>query len=422
MVVLLDLDGTLTNTAHSSFKPFKDGISETNPFSIPVLNGAIEFVNNLKKSGHTPIILSDSHPQYVSPIAKQIFNVPALSLCDKPNSKKTVTYLQQLGYNLQSKDDFIVIGDTWLDIELGRSLNFRTILTQLYIANEVDERDGIGKTWSQLKSGPTYVVKQYSQILEILRNPLSYLLAAEAIFQNTRSVYSIKLNDLKTNDHITLFRSLGRQDVGECDRYGIAVYYTEFQREGRSNGTLLNLARAIQNFLTHVVNSAPQFKWDYITYVSDKSTTTPANKMRDFFELIQTNIPKLKMLEWVNDVDGSIRNRENYKARRDFIGQNLRVIQNQNLTGKSVIVIDDQFTSGGTAYEVTSMLRRHGAKNILFLTLFFMISAVSSNRNCSRCGKPMQLKIRKSDGNKFFSCTPPQYRGNGCGHIENIEQ
>ncbi len=35
MVVLIDLDGTLTHTAHSSFKQMKDGLVETNVSSIP---------------------------------------------------------------------------------------------------------------------------------------------------------------------------------------------------------------------------------------------------------------------------------------------------------------------------------------------------------------------------------------------------
>ena len=31
MILLIDLDGTLTDTAHENFKPFKDGLQETAP-------------------------------------------------------------------------------------------------------------------------------------------------------------------------------------------------------------------------------------------------------------------------------------------------------------------------------------------------------------------------------------------------------
>ena len=48
MIILLDLDGTLTNTANVSFKPMKDGKEETNLSRIPIFDGAREFVNTLK--------------------------------------------------------------------------------------------------------------------------------------------------------------------------------------------------------------------------------------------------------------------------------------------------------------------------------------------------------------------------------------
>ncbi|MBP7808639.1 MAG: hypothetical protein KA163_05065 [Bacteroidia bacterium] len=420
MIVLLDLDGTLTNTAEKSFKPMKDGLEDTVISKIPAFAGAREFVQEVIKQGHTPIIISDSHPKYVNPIAEQIFGIAALSLADKPNSKKTIEYLMQKGYNINEKDNFIIIGDTWLDIELGRALNFKTILTQFYYTTEVDERDGIGKTWHQLKSGPTYFAKQFAQILNILANPMQNLWAAEGVFHDIKSIQAIRLHDSTKDGPLTIFRSLGRQDDGECDKYGIAFYYKEFQRENRSIQALSKLSHSIEIYLESVFKSAPNLKWDYITYVSDKSTTAPPNKMKIFFELIKSPIPKVQLFKWLDDVDGSIRNRINYRERRDFIAQNLNVIDGIELDGKSIIVIDDQFTSGGTAYEVVNMLRKKGATNILFVTLFFMISRVLSIKVCPKCSQQMQIKIRKSDGIKFFSCTPPQFKGNGCGHSENI--
>ena len=48
MIILLDLDGTLVNTANSSFKQMKDGVIETNPTCVPVISGAKEFVAALR--------------------------------------------------------------------------------------------------------------------------------------------------------------------------------------------------------------------------------------------------------------------------------------------------------------------------------------------------------------------------------------
>ncbi len=74
MEILIDLDGTLTDTAHESFKPFKDGLKETDVGSIPLIKGAVEFIKRLRTEGHNPIIVSDSHTKYVSKISEQLFN------------------------------------------------------------------------------------------------------------------------------------------------------------------------------------------------------------------------------------------------------------------------------------------------------------------------------------------------------------
>jgi beta-phosphoglucomutase-like phosphatase (HAD superfamily) len=62
MIILIDLDGTLTDTAHEKFKPFKDGKQQTVLSDIPLIQGAIEFIADIQVKGHKPIIISDSHP------------------------------------------------------------------------------------------------------------------------------------------------------------------------------------------------------------------------------------------------------------------------------------------------------------------------------------------------------------------------
>lgn len=419
MIILLDLDGTLVHTADISYKPMKDGLEETDVSKIKPFPEAKSFVDELKKLGHTPFIISDSHPKYVNPVVQEYFGIPSLSLADKPNSKKTQDFLLSKGIDINNKDEIIVIGDTWLDIELGRSFGFKTILTQFYIAKVTEERDGIGRTWQHLKSGPTYVVKDFNKIHEILKNPTENLWAAEAFLIGASSINAIRLSDSNATGPYTIFRSLGRQEVGECDKFGIAPFYTEFQREDRSKENLRKLALSVQTYMKSVVESAPTMSWDYFTFVADKSTTMPPNKMRIFFELIDFGITNVELFKWNDDVGGSIRDRPNYAERRAFIAKNLNLESELDLNGKSVIVIDDQFTSGGTAYEVANKLRQKGVHNVLFITLFFMTSTVTSNKMCPKCGKPMQIKIRKSNGIKFFSCSPPLYRGNGCGYMES---
>ena len=126
MIILIDLDGTLTDTAHEKFKPFKDGKQQTVLSDIPLIQGAKEFIADIQVKGHKPIIISDSHPDYVNLIAKEIFKIPAVSLTDKPNIERTANYIQSnqdLKDLFANKDNLIMVGDSWYDIELGRRLN-----------------------------------------------------------------------------------------------------------------------------------------------------------------------------------------------------------------------------------------------------------------------------------------------------------
>ena len=97
-------------------------------------------------------------------------------------------------------------------------------------------------------------------------------------------------------------------------------------------------------------------------------------------------------------------------------------VVDSNLEGKNIIVLDDQLTTSATAWHVIRKLKEKGAKNILFIAMFQMILPVNDGVVCPKCGKPMLVKIRRSDGHRFYSCTPPEYRGEGCGFIQDIPE
>ena len=104
--------------------------------------------------------------------------------------------------------------------------------------------------------------------------------------------------------------------------------------------------------------------WDYITYLTDKQSTVPMNKMKEIFELVDTIIPKVQLLKWNDNVEGSLRNRNQYNERKAFLEQYLKIDcpmvqsvdlfgqeieQPLSLRGKNIIVLDDQLTTGATA-------------------------------------------------------------------------
>jgi phosphoglycolate phosphatase-like HAD superfamily hydrolase len=452
MVILLDLDGTLTDTTNEKFKPFKDGLKDFEVSEIPVFQGAIEFVTSISKK-HFVFIVSDSHPNYVNKIASKIFGLTDINsndkinkssidyisnqviyLADKPNIERTYNHLIDFKNNINSifpmisqkenKDQFIMIGDSWLDIELGRRLNIRTILTQFYKAEKIEVRDGIGQDWKPIKMGPSYYAKNFNDILKIIENPNKELLSLEAIFQNENSVNSVKFLYRNYNGNFTAYRCLARQEDGECDRFARADKYYQIDNPQRNKEFISMLAQSITNYLSKL-DKSPEYKWDYLTYVTDKKTTIPPNKMKEIFELVNTKIEKIKIFEWSEEVQGSLRNQPNYQTRREFISKYLKTIEGIDLDNKSIIVIDDQFTSSATANEISQQLRNKGVKNILFIALFYLILPIES-KLCpniiggKKCGKPLKIKINKKDGNKFYSCTPPQFKGTGCGYTEKI--
>lgn len=423
MIIFLDLDGTLTHTAHSYFKQMKDGIIDTDVELIKkyVFPGAISFINRQKLLGNKLYIISDSHPKYVKIIAEQIFSLPYLSLADKPNDIKTRNFIEsipELKESFDNKDNFILVGDSWLDIALGRLLNIKTVLAQFYDATEIDVRDGIGDERKQIKQGPTYYAQNFNDISNIISDPLGNLSALEAVFQGQTSSKSVKFKFQKHADGFTAFRCLARQDDGECDKYARADKYLKIDDPARTVEFVEKLALSVSNYLKSV-ETQNEFNWDYLSYVSDKKTTSPPNKMKEIFDLIESSVSKIKLFEWDKNVEGKLRNQPNYTARRAFIARYLSTYESIDLKGKNIIVIDDQFTSSATAYEISTQLRGRGAKNILFVALFYLILPIS-NKTCPECEMKMHIKINRKKGNKFYSCTPPRFRGEGCGKIINI--
>ena len=176
MLIFLDLDGTLVNTVHPSWKPYKDGLQDFSVAQIPLFAGVKEFIASRKAKGDFLVIVSDSHPRYVNPISEML-GVEALSLTDKPNNKKILEFLDSHPQYKQmvAEGNCLMVGDTKLDIELGRRIGALTcwILPYQITKDIKDERDGIGDEMASKKMGPTFTVKTFAEIEEIIDFPSS---------------------------------------------------------------------------------------------------------------------------------------------------------------------------------------------------------------------------------------------------------
>lgn len=443
MLILIDLDGTILNSVHPTWKPYKDGQDnyriEAYLDKLPFFSGAKKFLQMQKQNGNPILIVSDSHPKYVEPISKYI-ECDCVSLADKPNQTKLFTYLDNHpDYKEMIKSgDCVLIGDTALDIELGRKIGIPTIWIRLYpITKEIkNDKDKVGDEMASLKMGPTYTVKSFTEIQQILDNPINSLYVIESLFAGGESSKAIRYSQKRfTDGSYAALRCLARQESGVCDKYARADKYYLIANPDRPAELVSNLAKGISSYLKQV--TVADQDWDYITYLADKQTTVPQNKMKEIFDLVETQIPKVQLFKWSNIVSGSLRNRNLYNERKDFLeqylsidvtdvkGQGLLLTDNKsklNIKGKNIIVIDDQLTTGATAWYTIRKLKAKGAKNILFIALFQMILPVASDVLCPNCGRPMDIKIRRYDGYKFYSCTPFKYRGDGCGYIIDYQK
>lgn len=442
MLILIDLDGTLINTVHPGWKPYKDGKEGYNiePIlsQIPVFTGAREFIFSRKSKGDQVVVVSDSHFRYVNPICKML-EVECVSLADKPNTSKLEDFLDchpKYKHDVEC-GNCVVIGDTKLDIEMGRHIGAMTIWFLPYrITDEIkNERDGIGDDMLSKKMGPTFASRTFQELDAIIDSHTNYLYSIEASFAGSTTSRAVRLNDNRYADgSYACIRCLARQEQGACDKYARADKYYMMSNSQRTEEFLHTLATGISNYLNHPsLNQG----WDYLTYLTDKRTTTPPNKMRKIFDKLETNIPKIQLLKWSDEVQGSLREQNFYADRQAFLQNYLSVecplettfdlfgqeVQTQiSLSGKNVIVLDDQFTTGATAWHVIRKLKENGVKNVLFIAMFQMILPVNNGAICPKCGKPMLIKMRRSDGHRFYSCTPPLYGGNGCGYAMEYNQ
>lgn len=442
MLILIDLDGTIINTVHPTWRPYRDGLEncliDNYLAQVPVFPGAREFIASRKAKGDKIVVVSDSHFRYVTPICNML-GVEYVALADKPNVAKVNAFLdghQDIKRELDSGNCFL-IGDTRLDIELGRRLGVMTIWLLPYrITDEIkDERDGIGDEMLIKKMGPTFSAKTYTDVQAIIDSYQEKLYSIEAAFNGTSSSCAVRLNDnIYTDGSFACIRCLARQESGACDKYARADKYYMMSSPQRSSDFLQTLSAGISDYLNQPSLSQG---WDYFTYLTDKKTTSPPNKMKEIFDMVKTSITKVDLLKWADNVQGSLREQNLYSDRQAFLQKYLYVEcpfvttldmfgqEHQTpipLVGKNIIVLDDQLTTGATAWHVIRKLKEKGAKNILFIAMFQMILPVNNSVICPRCGKPMFIKIRRSDGHRFYSCTPPKYRGEGCGFIQDIPE
>lgn len=114
----------------------------------------------------------------------------------------------------------------------------------------------------------------------------------------------------------------------------------------------------------------------------------------------------------------------NAQQRRENVRGKFALNSTIDVKGKIVVVIDDVFTTGSSILECTKILLDGGAKKVVPLCLSFHVfpPAIATDKEipCPKCKNPMVVRIRKSDGAPFFSCS--KYHDAGCKGAINFEE
>ena len=319
MLVFIDLDGTLTNTIHPSWRPYRDGEAPIAPDQVPLFPGAREFISDCHQRGIHLVLVSDSHPRYVEPL-RQFLGLQGIYLADKPNTTRLNEYIAFspiLQQELRNPDGCFFVGDTKLDVEIGRKYGIRTILLRQYWMKEedVDLVSGVGDQLGNIKMGATYEAFSFSEVMEILQSPDDHLVALEARLVGSQSNRAIIFKSIShANGSWSGVFCLARQEEGCCDRFARSDCYRMIANPQRTNDFLDLLSGTMSSYIRFHKNTYP-CRWDYLTYLSDKSTTLPPEKMKQIFDRVESDIPKVKLLYWLEMGQGSLRNQIDYSSR-----------------------------------------------------------------------------------------------------------
>lgn len=292
MLIFVDLDGTLINTALPAWEPYRKGQLNISFDCINFFDGAVNFVADLKQRGHKVIIVSNSYPEFVKYFANKL-GIEGVSMVGSPDSCILLNYIEQrqdLVSEFQIKSNCFMVGDTGMDVELGRRLEIPTILLRVYSYDKVNnniKEDPLDYGCSK-KMGPTFTAFSYEEVKAIIECPVAKLPSLEAAFAGYESHESICFSQLNYIDG-TYARiiCLARQEQGECDQYARADRYFQISHPNRPKEFLRILADGVGFGISGIEYLGDEYaNWDIISYLTDKSTTQPPNKMKEVFDYI----------------------------------------------------------------------------------------------------------------------------------------
>lgn len=269
-----------------------------------------------------------------------------------------------------------------------------------------------------LKNIPDYDVLTIKQIVEVLNYVRKgYCAEIFATYESSKKTMSL----LFCNESITL--ADGSERV--VDLYFGGRYYAN-KHMYILNDPLSHIVKQFKSRYVKVVDLFFDLACRYIaqienvdsfTYIPLKPADIKEGKFDRFnnLKLIGLKKENMQLDTFLRCIKDFSQKGNDLYVRREIVKGAFEVIK--DVENKTIVIIDDVFSTGSTILEAVKILYEAGAKKVIAVLLSVNQLTESSikykNLKCNICGSNMKLRMNKSSGQLFFGCENYQEHENG---------
>ena len=294
--------------------------------------------------------------------------------------------------NMDSTQLISISNDYWFIDEMIKY----HIGTISYIKYELDKMYGI----------PDFLTNNIEKILSGIQG--GYY-AEQIVSNNTKSI--MRLLERKT----TLF--LDNNEEKNLDLYFGGRYFPvnrNYFLDDALSVVIRNFKRKYNPFVDQyydlvISNLVQKESIDYVTYVPLKPNDIKEKKFDRFASL---TLPKCKengliYQKLIKCTKSFIQKQDNYYGRSANVKD--AFVVTEEVKDKTIVVIDDLYTTGTTIREVASILYQKGAKKVIAVFMGINQKTESTSLKykhlkCLQCGNDMYLYVNGTNGSLFFGC------------------
>ena len=263
-----------------------------------------------------------------------------------------------------------------------------------------------------LKYVPDFTCRRFTTLIDILKNNCAGY-AAEVFVSNPPNKNNkfllnceskIRLNNKRENKVILY---IGGRYYPVENTYFIDDPLSKVVREFKRN--YVNYVDDFYDSAVAWINT--QEKIDILTYVPKKPKKEQNNVYDRFAPLkmkkcAENNLNLQCILKCIKDYS---QKGSSSIARRENVRDAYKLIESYDVTDKTIVILDDVYSTGATIDEIARVLYENHAKKVIavLLSVNQLINSVSipfQQIRCPVCGQEMIIKFNHKTGDMFYGC------------------